>query len=85
MYHVTAKLEDYPLPAICDSLFYVFAAIIHMWRPIQNPRTRRVLLVTADPLRIVTMTFTSGSTAQLQMFIKYMNCGVFRHLLICVL
>jgi hypothetical protein len=29
----TPKLEDHPLRAVRDCLFYIFAAILHIWRP----------------------------------------------------
>jgi hypothetical protein len=29
----TPKLEDHPLSAVCDCLFSIFAATLHMWRP----------------------------------------------------
>jgi len=31
--HPTPKLEDYPLSAVRDCLFNVFAATLHSWRP----------------------------------------------------
>jgi hypothetical protein len=29
----TPKLEDYPLSAVRDCLFSIFAATLHIWRP----------------------------------------------------
>jgi hypothetical protein len=29
----TPKLEDHPLSAVCDCLFKIFAATLHIWRP----------------------------------------------------
>jgi hypothetical protein len=31
--HPTPKLEGNPLSAVCDCLFNVFAATLHIWRP----------------------------------------------------
>ena len=32
------KLEDYPLSAVRDCLFSIFAAILHIWCPFLDPR-----------------------------------------------
>jgi len=29
----TPKLEDHPLKAVCDCLFNILAATLHIWRP----------------------------------------------------
>jgi hypothetical protein len=34
----TPKLEDHPLSAVRDCLFYIFAATLHMWRPFLHPQ-----------------------------------------------
>jgi hypothetical protein len=31
--HVTTKLDDHPLLALSDSLFSIFSATLHIWRP----------------------------------------------------
>ena len=32
------KLEDHPFSAVRDSLFNIFAATIHIWRPFIHPQ-----------------------------------------------
>jgi hypothetical protein len=34
----TPKLEDHPLSFDCDSLFNIFTATLHSWRPFLNPQ-----------------------------------------------
>ena len=34
----TPKLEDHLLSAVRDRLFNIFAAIIHIWRPLIHPQ-----------------------------------------------
>jgi hypothetical protein len=34
----TPKLEDHPLSAVCDCLFNVFAATLHIRRPFLHPQ-----------------------------------------------
>jgi hypothetical protein len=34
----TPKLEDHPLLAVCDYLFNIFTATLHIWRPVLHPR-----------------------------------------------
>jgi len=29
----TPKLEDHPFPVVCEWLFNIFAATLHIWRP----------------------------------------------------
>jgi hypothetical protein len=37
--HLTPKLEDHTFSAVGDSLFNIFAAIVHNWRPFLSPQT----------------------------------------------
>ena len=34
----TPKLEDHFFSAICNSLFNIFAAAVHIWRPLLHPQ-----------------------------------------------
>jgi hypothetical protein len=34
----TPKLEDHPLLAVCDCLFSMLAATLHIWRPFHHPQ-----------------------------------------------
>ena len=34
----TPKLEDHPLSAVCDCLFSIFVATLHIWRPFLHPQ-----------------------------------------------
>jgi hypothetical protein len=36
------KLEDHPLLVVCDSLFNIFAATLHIWRPFLHPQSEDV-------------------------------------------
>jgi hypothetical protein len=36
----TPRLEDHPLSAVCDCLFNIFAATLHIWRPSPLSATR---------------------------------------------
>jgi hypothetical protein len=38
----TPKLENHPLLAVCDFLFNVFAATLHIWRPFLHPQPKDV-------------------------------------------
>ena len=36
---LTSNLEDHPLSAVRDSLFSIFAATLHIWRPFLHPQS----------------------------------------------
>jgi hypothetical protein len=38
----TSRLEDHPLSAVCDCLFSIFAAPLHIWKPFLHPQPEDV-------------------------------------------